>query len=301
MLATLWFNVAHYAVRPWPWIVVALCSLVLYKGAPVNPATGQVDPAFGYVLVMNDYLPAGWRGLLLASFAAAYMSTISTQMNWGSSYIVNDFYRRFIRTGASERHYVFVSRVATFVTVILSIVVTYYMNRITGGWELVLTLGAGTGLVYILRWYWWRINAWSEIAAMSAALIVSLTITWAGVFEQGTPIGFAQTILTTVAVTTAVWLAATYATAPESESVLRSFYDRVNPAGPGWRAIAARATTGSAPRERLAPNVLNWILGIVVVYSTLFAIGDLLFGYWLRGLALTALAAVGGIALARRL
>ena len=301
MLATLWFNVAHYAVRPWPWIVVALCSLVLYKGAPVNPATGQVDPAFGYVLVMNDYLPAGWRGLLLASFAAAYMSTISTQMNWGSSYIVNDFYRRFIRSDASERHYVFVSRVATFVTVILSIVVTYYMNRITGGWELVLTLGAGTGLVYILRWYWWRINAWSEIAAMSAALIVSLTITWAGVFEQGTPLGFAQTILTTVAVTTVVWLAATYATAPEPDSVLRSFYDRVSPAGPGWRAISARANAATAPRERLAPNFLNWILGIVVVYSTLFAIGDLLFGYWLHGLALTALAVVGGIALSRRL
>ena len=163
VLATLWFNVAHYALRPWPWILVALCSVVLYENNVVNPATGLVDPAFGYVRVMNEYLPAGFRGLLLASFAAAYMSTISTQMNWGSSYIVNDFYRRFIRTDATERHYVFASRVATFVTMCLSIVVTYFMNRITSGWELVLTLGAGTGLVYILRWYWWRINAWSEI------------------------------------------------------------------------------------------------------------------------------------------
>ena len=301
VLATLWFNVAHYALRPWPWIIVALCSVVLYKGAPVNPATGQVDAAFGYVLVMNDYLPAGWRGLLLASFAAAYMSTISTQMNWGSSYIVNDFYRRFIRAEATERHYVLVSRIATFVTVILSVIVTYYMNRITGGWELVLTLGAGTGLVYILRWYWWRINAWSEIAAMSAALIVSLTLTWAGVFEAGTPLGFAQTILTTVAVTTAAWLAATFATAPEPRSVLQSFYNRVRPAGPGWQAFAGSGGAVSAPPEPLAPNFLNWILGVVVVYSTLFAIGDLLFGYLLRGLGLAALAVVGGVVLGRRL
>src|SRR5687767_4119282 len=279
VLATLWFNVAHYALRPWPWIIVALCSLVLYRGGVVNPATGLVDPAFGYVQVMNDYLPAGFRGLLLASFAAAYMSTISTQMNWGSSYIVNDFYRRFIKTDATERHYVFISRVATFITVVLSVIVTYYMNRITGGWELVMILGAGTGLVYILRWYWWRVNAWSEIAAMSAALIVSLGLTWAGVFEAGTPLGFAQTILTTVAVTTAVWLAATFATAPEPEAKLIDFYRRVRPAGLGWKAVAARsgALTGT-PVERLPPGFLIWVLGIAVVYSTLFAIGELLFG-----------------------
>ena len=216
VLATLWFNVAHYALRPWPWVIVALCSLVLYRNGVVNPSTGIVDPAFGYVQVMNDYLPVGFRGLLLASFAAAYMSTISTQMNWGSSYIVNDFYRRFIRTDASERHYVFASRVATFITMCLSIIVTYFMNRITSGWELVLTLGAGTGLVYILRWYWWRINAWSEIAAMSAALVVSLGLRSTGTFDSSTPLGFAQTMLTTVGIATAVWLAATFMTAPEA-------------------------------------------------------------------------------------
>ena len=301
VLATLWFNVAHYALRPWPWIIVALCSLVLYNGAPVNPESGQVDPAFGYVLVMNQYLSGGWRGLLLASFAAAYMSTIATQMNWGASYIVNDFYRRFIRSDATERHYVFMSRVATFVTVMLSAVVTYYMNRITGGWELVLTLGAGTGLVYILRWYWWRVNAWSEIAAMSAALVVSLGITWSGVFEAGTPLGFAQTILTTVAITTAVWLIATFATAPEPEATLVSFYKRVRPAGPGWQAIAARVGPTAASPDRLVPNAVNWILGIVVVYSTLFALGDLLFGHRVQGVILGALAVGGGLWLGRRL
>nr|MDQ3804818.1 Na+:solute symporter [Acidobacteriota bacterium] len=205
LLATLWFTVAHYALRPWPWILVALCSLVLYPaGTTVNPETGQPDAAFGYVRVMTDHLPAGWRGLLLASFAAAYMSTISTQMNWGSSYLVNDFYRRFVRRGATERHYVFASRVATLVVVLLSVAVTYYMNRITGGWELVMSLGAGTGLVYILRWYWWRVNAWSEISAMAAALAVSLGLQYLAVFDSSTPQGFAQTILTTVGATTLV-------------------------------------------------------------------------------------------------
>jgi Na+/proline symporter len=302
MLATLWFNVAHYALRPWPWIIVALCSLVLYRNGVVNPETGLADPAFGYVQVMNDYLPVGFRGLLLASFAAAYMSTIATQMNWGSSYIVNDFYRRFVRTDGSERHYVFASRVATFITVCLSIVVTYFMNRITSGWELVLTLGAGTGLVYILRWYWWRINAWSEIAAMSAALIVSIGLQWSGTFDSATPIGFAQTMLTTVAIATLIWIAATFMTAPEPEAKLIEFYRRVHPAGPGWAAIAGRAgSVAGAPVERLAPNFLNWVLGITVVYSSLFALREMLFGTWGLALALVGLALAAGVTLSRRL
>jgi solute:Na+ symporter, SSS family len=301
VLATLWFNVAHYALRPWPWIIVALCSVVLYKNGAINPATGQIDPAFGYVQVMNDYLPAGWRGLLLASFAAAYMSTIATQMNWGASYIVNDFYRRFISPNQTERHYVFASRVATFITVVLSIIVTYFMNRITGGWELVLMLGAGTGLVYILRWYWWRINAWSEIAAMSAALIVSVFLQTSGIFEEGTPTGFAQTILTTVAVTTLVWIVATYATPPEPESRLIEFYRRVRPAGPGWAPVARRAgAIATAPAERLAPGFVNWILGVAVVYSTLFAIGQLFFGEVASGIGFLAAALICGVVLGRR-
>jgi Na+/proline symporter len=251
---------------------------------------------------MIEYLPNGFRGLLLASFAAAYMSTISTQMNWGSSYLVNDFYRRFIRKSATERHYVFVSRVATFITMLLSVIVTYFMNRITGGWELVLTLGAGTGLVYILRWYWWRINAWSEIAAMSAALVVSTGLTWGGIFDSGTPAGFAQTILTTVAITTVVWLIATFATSAEPQDKLITFYELVRPAGPGWSRIAAISSVGrAAGGERLAPGFLNWILGIAVVYATLFALGEVLFGYWPQAAALGAVALVSAGLLARRL
>ncbi len=302
VLATLWFNVAHYAIRPWPWIVVALCSVVLYGGAPIDPTTGQADPALGYVKVMTDYLPAGFRGLLLASFAAAYMSTIPTQLNWGSSYLVNDFYRRFVRTDAGERHYVTASRIATVLTAVLSGVVTYFMNRITGGWELVLAIGAGTGLVYILRWYWWRVNAWSEIAAMSAALVVSLVLRWRGTFESGTPIGFAQTILTTVAITTVVWIVATYVTSPEPDAKLVAFYRRVRPGGPGWRGVAGLAGEGAAGAPApLAPAFINWLLGIVVVYATLFALGELLFGEWLKVALFAAVVLVAATLLARRL
>jgi solute:Na+ symporter, SSS family len=301
LLATLWFNVAHYALRPWPWIIVALCAVVLYPAGSVNPETGQPDPAFGYVRVMNDFLPAGFRGLLLASFAAAYMSTIATQMNWGSSYIVNDVYRRFVRTDATEKHYVLASRIATFVTVVLSIVVTYFMNRITGGWELVLALGAGTGLVYILRWYWWRINAWSEIAAMVAALTVSLILTFSGVFDAGTPIGFAQTILTTVGVTTVVWITATFATKPEPMDTLIAFYRRVRPAGPGWTHVRVVAGLPAGGVDELGPAAVNWVMGIAIAYSVLFLLRELLFGTALSAAVYGAIALVSGIVIARNL
>jgi Na+/proline symporter len=293
LLATLWFNIAHYALRPWPWIIVALCSLVLYNGTTLNPETGKPDPAFGYVQVMNEYLPVGFRGLLLASFGAAYMSTIATQMNWGASYIINDFYRRFVKTDATEKHYVFASRVATLIIVLLSIVVTYYMNRITSGWELVLALGAGTGLVYILRWYWWRINAWSEVAAMASALIVSLSIWQFGIFDPGTPFGFAQQILVTVGITTVVWLLATFATEPEPMDKLVTFYRNVHPAGAWWRPVA---TAAGIPERRgeVWPNFVNWILGIILVYSTLFGIGEFIFGTWPRVFLFVVLAGAAG-------
>ncbi len=298
LLATLWFNVAHYALRPWPWILVALCSLVLFPGGALNPETGQVDPAFGYIKVMTDYLPVGFRGLLLASFAAAYMSTIATQMNWGASYIVNDFYRRFMKQDATDKHYVFMSRMATLLTVLLSIVVTYFMNRITQGWELLLSIGAGTGLVYILRWYWWRVNAWSEISAMVAALVVSLSITWSGVFD-GSPLGFAQTLLVTVAITTIVWLTTTFLTSPEPENVLDSFYRRVTPAGPGWATVSRR--TGIVSPDPLAPNFLNWVLAMVLVYGVLYGLGQIFFGSIARAAIAFAIAIAAGCGVSRNL
>jgi Na+/proline symporter len=307
VFATLWFNVAHYALRPWPWIIVALCSLVLNHNGEfdiINPETGKPDPGLGYVQVMNHHLPAAFRGLLLASFAAAYMSTISTQMNWGASYIINDFYRRFVKTRASERHYVMASRISTAIVVALSVIVTYFMSTITSGWEMLMLLGAGTGLVYILRWYWWRINAWSEIAAMTAAFVVSMTLRYLGTpddqnqvivawLDPGTPTGFAWSLILTVLITTMAWLAATFATSPEPDGKLKSFYARVQPDGPGWSHIAASA--GAGGRGSLAPHFLNWLMGCVLVYSFLFGIGDLIFGHPVRGLVFILAGAVAGL------
>ena len=163
LLATLWFNIAHYAVRPWPWVLAALAAVVLYQHDPAF----QKDPETGYIRVMIDYLPAWLRGTMVAAFAAAFMSTVGTQLNWGASYLVNDFYRRFVRADASDRHYVQASKIATVGLTLISAVITRYMDSIAGAWQLLIVTGAGTGTVLILRWYWWRINAWSEVSALS--------------------------------------------------------------------------------------------------------------------------------------
>jgi solute:Na+ symporter, SSS family len=271
--AALFFNVAHYALRSWPWVVTALCSLAVYGGS-VRTSAGVEDPGLNYVHMMVDYLPVGLRGLMLASFAAAYMSTQATQMNWGSSYLVNDLYRRFLRRNASERHYVIASRLATLVTLVLSVVVTVFMNQISKVWELLLTLGAGTGLVYILRWYWWRVNAWSEVAAMASALITSVALRQ--VFDPSTPSGFAWNLIATTATTTVVWLAVTFATLPEPAETLAAFYMKVRPAGRGWAPVA-RQTGIVPPRGEIGRNFGMWVLGISVVYSVMFATEGILF------------------------
>src|SRR5213079_1009629 len=180
MLATLWFNIAHYAIRPWPWILVALVSIILYPNL--------ADKETGYIVVLIDHLPASLRGLMIAAFAAAYMSTIATQRNWGASYLVNDFYRRFWKPAENERHYVAASRAATVLLTIISAIVTFYLSSIAGAWKLLLVTGAGTGGVLLLRWYWWRINAWSEVSAMISAFVVSLTLQLAWGFDSDKPV-----------------------------------------------------------------------------------------------------------------
>jgi Na+/proline symporter len=271
--AALFFNIAHYALRSWPWVITALCSLVIYGGAVKN-ATGAEDPGGNYVRMMVDLLPVGLRGLMLASFAAAYSSTQATQMNWGSSYLVNDLYRRFIRRDADEHHYVVVSRLATFFTLCLSLFVTLFMDQISHAWEFMMMLGAGTGLVYILRWYWWRVNAWSEVSAMGAALITSLLLRLK--LDSATPRGFALNLIITTIITTIIWLAVTFATKPEPEATLLAFYRRVRPAGAGWRRFAEQAGF-SAPKGEIARNFVMWILGVVLVYSIMFATGAFIF------------------------
>ncbi len=282
VLATLWFNIAHYAVRPWPWILVALASTVLYPGLE--------DPKEGYVLAIMDLLPPGLTGLVLAGFAAAYMSTISTQLNWGASYLVNDLYARFVNPDAEERTQVRASRIATGLLMVASLVVTYFLDSIEGTWRFLLAIGAGTGLVLILRWYWWRINAWSEISAMLASLVVSVTL-WFGVgLDPDDPTQWAWIMLATVGASSLVWIAVTFLTPAEDEELLRRFYLRVRPGGAGWTRISAGLGLGHEPVDGGPLNWTNWVAGVVSVYASLFGIGRLLFGDTLQGLLLLGLA-----------
>jgi solute:Na+ symporter, SSS family len=285
LLATLWFNIAHYAIRPWPWILTALCSLVLYPDL--------VDKESGFIKTMVDpnVFPIALRGVMIAAFAAAYMSTIGTQLNWGASYLVNDFYKRFLVRGADERHYVRVSQIATVLIMLASCVVTYYQDSIGGAWRLLIAVGAGTGSVFILRWFWWRINAWSEVSAMSASFVVSLVLQHVYKFNNDDPRDFAWQIIITVACSSVTWLAVTWLTAPEDESTLLAFYRRVRPGAALWGPIAARATDVVPVRDGFN-NLLDWAAGCVMVYATLFGVGHLLFGRTLLGSGLLGLAVV---------
>jgi Na+/proline symporter len=296
VLATLWFTVAHYCLRPWPWIVVALAALVLFPGL--------ADAREGYVLVMRETLPPGLLGLLFASFLAAFMSTISTQLNWGTSYLVHDLYRRFARQDASERHYVTVGRLVTFALAVVGFAVATRLESISGAWGLILSASAGLGLVLILRWYWWRVNAWSELAATLVPLVL-VALQLAG-NALGTPLpdgtvvpafsvpflldDFPYNLFGVTTITTAAWLLATFLTRPTAATVLDAFYRRVRPPGPGWRRVA-RSHPDVRPDERLGRLALRWVLGCALVYAALFGTGWLLFGRLLAGLLALAVAA----------
>ena len=293
VLATLFFQVAHYALRPWPWIITGLATVILYPGAEDKEAT--------YVHAFVDYLPSPWRGLMLAGFAAAYMSTVATHLNWGASYLVNDVYKRFMKPAETEAHYVNVSRIATVVIFLLSIAVTSQLSSVEQAWKFLLAIGAGTGLVLILRWYWWRINAWSEVSAMVASFVVSLIAfrTIPGRFAKGDPNADATVMLVTVLASTITWLVVTFMTKPESEEVLQSFYRRVRPGGPGWRKIAERGGFGAESIPGGALAWTNWIAGIVAVYSSLFGIGKWIFGDTVPALVMLVLAVLSFAWIAR--
>ncbi|HEY6802891.1 MAG TPA: sodium:solute symporter family protein [Pyrinomonadaceae bacterium] len=290
LLATLWFNIAHYALRPWPWILTALASLILYPNL--------VDKESGYIKTLLDpnVFPTYLRGFMLAAFAAAYMSTIGTQLNWGASYVINDFYRRFISKSAGERHYVIVSQFVTVTLMIASLVVTFYMESIGGAWKLLLVTGAGTGTVLLLRWFWWRINAWSEVSAMITAAVVSLFLQLVLKWDTDNPREFAYLMLVTVGVTTIVWVVVTLATPAEPIDKLTAFYKRVRPEGPGWNRVAAVAGFAGAHAEgRLATQFFNWFLGCLMIYGSLFGIGKLIFKDYLSGLLYLAVAIGAGL------
>ncbi len=290
VLATLFFQVAHYAIRPWPWIVTGLATVLLYPNG-IGPNN---DHEAAYVQAYVDYLPSPWRGFMMAGFAAAYMSTVGTQLNWGASYLVNDFYKRFINKSASEKHYVSMSRWSTVILFLLSVLVTNSIDTVGSMWELLLALGSGTGLVLILRWYWWRINAWSEISAMIASFVVSITAIAMvkSRMPEGSPLIQTYVMLITVAVSTVVWLSVTFLTKPEPESKLESFYQKVRPGGPGWRRISDRLGYAGETIPGGAMAWTNWLAGVVAVYCSLFGIGKIIFGELPMGIALLVIAAL---------
>jgi Na+/proline symporter len=298
---TLFFNVAHYSLRPWPWILVALASTLVY------PQLDDIARAFPYVdraLIGHDmaypamlvFLPSGMLGLMVAGLLAAYVSTISTHLNWGTSYLVHDLYRRFIRPDADERHYVMTGRIVTALMMLLAAGMTFLLQTARTGFELLLSIGAGSGLLYLLRWYWWRINAWSEIAAMTVSFVVAVGFFVAGRMGASFPPNSA--LLVTVFTTTFAWIAVTLMTRPESDNTLVSFYRLVRPAGPGWGAIPAKAAAGPSP-DSISLQLLGWVVGCAFVYATLFGAGSALYGHTMQAVAWGVVWVISGIGLLR--
>ena len=301
LTGTLFFNVAHYALRPWPWIIVARSSMV------VVPTVGDISRALPHVdarLLGNDmaysamltFLPEGMLGLMVAGLLAAYVSTLSTHLNWGTSYLVHDFYRRFVRPHETERHYVFAGRVATALLMLAAALFTLVLETARGSFNLLLSVGAGTGLLYLLRWFWWRINAWSEIAAMGSSFLLAAFL-FIGE-RRGLAIPAHISLLATIAITTAVWLATAFLTRPTDRETLRRFYMKARPAGPGWSGIRAECPGTAAP-DNLSAAFTCWFAGLALVYGALFGAGHLLFGHRTAGLIGVAAAIAGGVVLLR--
>jgi SSS family transporter len=261
---TLLFNILMYAVRPWPWILVGLVSLVVFPNLS--------DPETGYPLMMLEVLPVGWMGLLMVAFLSAFVSTISTQLNWGTSYVVNDFYKRFMKTPQefesnkkAQKHYVVVSRIATVLMAALGVAVSYFFETVSGGWEFILSLSAGIGGVLMLRWFWWRINAWSEIVAMIAAMI-------GAIFSNQMGYEFAWSMIYTTAFSTIAWLIATFITKPESDETLKKFYAKVHPMG-NWK----RFSDGIPSPDGLIPSLINIAMSLSAIFFFLYGLGQIFF------------------------
>lgn len=299
LFGTFAFQVMHYALRPWPWIVVALASTVVYPSLhdiqlrfpAVPPSLIGNDIAYPAMLV---FLPAGFAGFMVAGIFAAYRSTIETHLNWGTSYLVHDFYQRFIRPGASQHELVFAGRLVTALLMVLGVVFTLFLDNAKNAFTLLLSIGAGTGLIYLLRWFWWRINAWSEVSAMATSFVVSLAFFAAAKFGRG--VDATTELLVTIAATTVVWIAVTYCTPPVDESVLAAFYERVLPAGPGWARVRRRSGLPPSP-DSMPLALLGWVLGLAAVYGALFATGAFVYHRPGEGLVWSAVAAAAIAAL----
>lgn len=299
--ATLFFNIAHYALRPWPWILIALGSLVMFPDiASLKVAFPNVDPG-----IVNDdlaypamltYLPAGLLGLVIASLIAAFMSTISTHLNWGSSYIVNDFYKRFVDQDASEKKMVSVGRISTVILMALAAILALYLSNALQAFNILLQIGAGTGLIFILRWFWWRINAYSEIAAMVISFLVAIYFE----FIHPVPVPDHWKLLMGVGITTVGWLTVTFLTQPDDYSKLLSFYKLIRPHSKGWKPVIDRALSENTITKKditvgkLPGELAGMFSGVFLVYGSLFAIGFWIYGNIQGALIATGVALVSG-------
>ena len=296
--AVLFFNVAHYVLRPWPWILVALASLIVYPElSDIQRTLPHVDPQLiGHDIAypaMLRFLPAGFIGLMVGGLIAANSSTILTHLNWGASYLVHDFYRRFVRRDATEAHYVLTGRLVTILLFVCSSATVYLLDTAKDAFDIILQVGAGTGLLYLARWYWWRVNAWCEIVAMVSSFATSVLIL--ALVRNGASISTHAALLVTIAVTTASWLLAAYLGPQTDREVLRAFYRTVRPVGPGWARI--RAEAGLLPedegtRENIPLALLGWVAGSMAIWSALFAVGNYLYGRLGYAIALTVVFAV---------
>ena len=301
---TLFFNLAHYVLRPWPWIITALCSIIIFPELKdIAAAFPAADPRLighdSAFPAMLKFLPPGFVGLMVGGLLAANSSTILTHLNWGASYLVHDFYRRFINANASERHYVNVGRACTAGLYVGAALLSLVLDSAQDAFEVLISIGAGTGLLYLLRWYWWRINATCEVVAMVSSFTIS--VVFFTMKKTGHALPFAQTIVFSVAFTTVCWLVTALVSAPTSREQLIAFYNKVYPAGPGWKQIREDAGVSVADAglysDRMGQATLGWISGCVTIWSSLFAIGNFLYGRLSTALLLSAVFVVSGVVL----
>lgn len=283
--AVLFFNIAHYVLRPWPWILVGLCSLLVYPElSDIQKAFPNLDPKLlGHDIAypaMLKFLPVGFIGLMVGGLIAANSSTILTHLNWGSSYLVHDFYRRFIRKDAEEKHYVLMGRLSTVLLFVCAAALTFVLDTAKGGFDIILQVGAGTGLLYLLRWFWWRINAWCEVVAMVSSFAVSVALLLLN--RNGVAISTHLGLVITVAITTVCWVTTAFLGPQTDKDKLLEFYHKVRPFGPGWNAIRREAAGPAAGEQSNAHNIplalLGWAAGCAVIWAGLFTVGNFLYG-----------------------
>jgi SSS family solute:Na+ symporter len=297
----LFFNIAHYVLRPWPWILVALASLIVYPElSDIQRSFPNLDPALlGHDIAypaMLKFLPTGFIGLMVGGLIAANSSTILTHLNWGASYLVHDFYRRFIKSDAPEPHYILVARLVTVGLFVCASGAVYLLDTAKDAFDIILQVGAGTGLLYLVRWFWWRVNAWSEIVAMLSSFVVSVTLLV--LRRRGMDFSTHAALLITIAVTTACWVLTAFLGPQTDREVLIDFYKKVRPFGPGWAPIQREAGVHADPgTDNIPLALLGWVAGCTAIWSALFAVGNFLYHRYPQALLLTAVFAVSAILL----